>query len=86
MGKSCCQFTVGNNKSYQNKKGEWIKEVTFFDVTAWENLVPKCTKLKKGNRVFISGKLKRYDWKTKQGEARVKYYIEGKEINSFEPR
>ena len=83
-GRAFCQFTIGNNKNYKNKEGKWVKEVHFFDITAWENLAKKCNNLKKGNRVFVSGRLKRYDWKNEEGKSKVKYYIEGKEINFFD--
>lgn len=82
-GQVLCQFTIGNNRNYRTPKGKWMREVNFFDLLAREDLAEKCSRFKKGNRVFVSGSLKRHDWTDKTGISQVKYYIEIKDIDVF---
>jgi single-strand DNA-binding protein len=60
-GKKFCHFSVASNEGVgkKDKEGNNIKETTWFNVTCTGNLVNVATNfLKKGDSVFIRGKLK----------------------------
>lgn len=61
-GKSVCNFSIANNR-YFKKDNKQHKEVSFFDVEAWNGLADNCnTYLKKGRGVRIVGRLKQDRW------------------------
>lgn len=70
-GKQITHFSLAYNSAF--KKGEdWIKEVSYFDVTAWGN--DAASALRKGDRVYIEGKLKQDRWE-KDGKTNSKVGI-----------
>lgn len=62
-GKSVANFTVAASNTYTTANGE-VKEMTsFVSCVAWGKLGEACEKLKKGDRVFVSGR-----WTTRSYE------------------
>lgn len=63
-GAAVASFGVATNRSYV-VDGERKEEVDFHKVVAWNKLAELCSQLlKKGSRVFISGRLQYREWET----------------------
>ena len=63
-GAAVCTFGMATNRSYM-VDGERREEVDFHRLVAWNKLAEICNQLlKKGTRVFISGRLQYREWET----------------------
>ena len=69
-GAAVCTFGIATNRSYVTD-GERREEVDFHRLVAWNKLAELCNQLlKKGNRVFISGRLQYREWEGQDGQKR----------------
>lgn len=69
-GAAVCTFGVATNRSYV-QDGERKEEVDFHRLVAWNKLAELCNQLlKKGNKVFISGRLQYREWEAEGGQKR----------------
>jgi len=77
-GMSVCDFSIAVNND-RKKDGQEIKEVSFFNCTAWskggELIAQYCNK---GDRIGIEGRLKQESWEDQDGKKRsnVKIIVE----------
>lgn len=76
-GKGVAGFAVATNRRYQDQSGAWVDgEVEFHEVVVWDRLAEGCNKaLKKGDRVFVSGRLQTRSWEAQDGAKRSKTEI-----------
>jgi single-strand DNA-binding protein len=69
-GAAVCSFGIATNRSYVIE-GERREEVDFHRLVAWNKLGELCNQLlKKGNKVFVSGRLQYREWETPEGQKR----------------
>jgi single-strand DNA-binding protein len=69
-GAAVCTFGLATNRTYVTE-GEKKEEVDFHRLVAWNKLAELCNQLlKKGNRVFISGRLQTRSWEGQDGQSR----------------
>ena len=69
-GAAVCNFGVATNRTYV-QDGERKEEVDFHRLVAWNKLAELCNQLlKKGNRVFISGRMQYREWEGQDGQKR----------------
>ena len=79
-GKGIASFGLAVNRRYQ-QNGEWQEKVSFFNVTAWDQLGENAAaSLTKGTRVMVSGRLQTRSWETDQGEKRSKVEVLADEV------
>lgn len=70
-GAAVCTFGVATNRTYVSE-GERKEEVDFHRLVAWNKLAELCNQLlKKGHRVFISGRLQTRSWEAADGQTRT---------------
>ncbi|HHT79015.1 MAG TPA: single-stranded DNA-binding protein [Actinobacteria bacterium] len=68
-GLAITDLRIAVNKRWRDKDGNENENVDFFNVTAWNRLAENCAgKLKKGDRVIISGRLNHRSFDTKDGK------------------
>lgn len=69
-GAAVCTIGIATNRTYVSD-GEKKEEVDFHRLVAWNKLAELCSQLlKKGNRVFISGRLQNRSWEGQDGQTR----------------
>lgn len=69
-GAGVCTFGIATNRTYVSD-GERKEEVDFHRVVAWNKLAELCSQLmKKGTKVFISGRLQYREWEPQEGGKR----------------
>ncbi len=74
-------FTMATSEKWTTGSGEKRNAVEWHDVIAWDSLGNTViTYLKKGDAVYVEGKLKRSSWTTTNGETRYKTYIVAHQI------
>lgn len=70
-GAAVCTFGMATNRTYVTE-GERKEEVDFHRLVAWNKLAELCNQLlKKGNKVFISGRLQTRSWEAQDGTTRT---------------
>lgn len=69
-GTAVATFSIATNRSFVSD-GERREEVDFHRVVAWNKLAELCSQLlKKGNRIFVSGRLQNRSWEGQDGQQR----------------
>ena len=54
-------FSLATNENYRDSNGEWQKETQWHTIRVFTNTGYAHDKLKKGDRVYVEGKLKSYE-------------------------
>lgn len=81
-GTAVATFGVATNRAWKTPEGEKKEEVEFHDVVVWGKLAELANQyLKKGNGVFIVGRLKTRSWDGQDGVKRHKTEIIASEMN-----
>lgn len=69
-GAAVCTFGLATNRTYVTE-GEKKEEVDFHRLVAWNKLAELCSQLlKKGVKVFVSGRLQTRSWDGQDGQTR----------------
>ena len=64
-------FSLATTESYTNKQGERVNQTEWHNVVLWRGLADIAEKyLKKGNSVYIEGKIVTRKWEDKDGNTR----------------
>ena len=80
-GKKLAKFSVATNETYQNSKGEKVKETQWHNLIAWGKIAEIAEKyLTKGSEVAIEGKLVNRNYEDKEGN---KKYVTEIQINEL---
>ncbi len=75
-GSKVAQIRVATTESYKNKNGEKVEETEWHRIDLWEGLAGVTEQfLKKGDSVYIEGKLKSEKWTDSSGVERFSYKI-----------
>ncbi len=70
-GTKMARFSVATNESYKDKSGEWQTLTEWHNIVLWRSLAERAEReLKKGNMVYIDGKLTTRKWSDKDGQDR----------------
>lgn len=71
-GASVANFTLATSESYKDRNsGERVTHTEWHNVVLWRGLAEVAEKyLKKGNQVYIEGKLRTRSWEDKDGNTR----------------
>lgn len=72
-GTSVGSFTLATNESYKDKSGQKVEETTWHNIVLWRNVAEIAEKyVKKGDLLYLEGKIKNRSWEDKDGQ---KHYI-----------
>lgn len=80
-GKKVAKVSIATNENYRDKDGEWQTQTEWHDLVMWGILAERAEKdLKKGDQIYIEGKLTHRKWQDaennnrKSTEVVVSYY------------
>lgn len=80
-GRAVCNFSMATNESYKNRQGERVDTAEFHNIVLWSPLAEIAEKyLKKGDQVYIEGKITTRSWDDQQGNKRYTTEIVGREM------
>ena len=75
-GQSVVNFGVATNLIWTNASGEKQKKTEYHNIVAWRKLADICAQyLKKGNKVYIEGRLQTREWQGQDGVKRQRTEI-----------
>lgn len=77
-GQQVVNFSMATNESYQDKGGNWQQKTEWHDITAWGSLVDRAIKLKKGDLLYLEGKIQNRSYQDKQGNNQKDYRVVAK--------
>lgn len=82
QGSSVCTLNMATTESYKDKNsGEWKDTTEWHRITLWDSLADTANKyLKKGNKVYIEGKLKTRSYDDKDGVKRYVTEVQGQSL------
>jgi single-strand DNA-binding protein len=67
-GRAVATFTMATNRTWNTSDGERHLETDWFNIVTWGNLAEICKQhLKKGQQVFVEGRLQTRRWEDKEG-------------------
>jgi single-strand DNA-binding protein len=67
QGTAVAKFSLATSERYKDKQGEWQERTDWHNVVIWERLAEIAGEyLKKGNKVYIEGRLQTRSWDDKQ--------------------
>ena len=77
-GAVTAKFSLATSETYKNKNGEKITTTEWHNIVLWRGLAEVAEKfLKKGNQIYLEGKIKTRTWDDKDGVKRYTTEIEG---------
>jgi single-strand DNA-binding protein len=86
-GQAVTQFTVATNRNYRDQQGEWQKETEWFRVVVWGPQAERAAEnLRKGNKVYIEGRIQTRQWEDQTGQKRYTTELVANQVSSLERR
>jgi single-strand DNA-binding protein len=80
-GTPVTSFSVATSRSWTNSEGERCEETEWFNVVAWSNLAEICKQhLRKGQQVYIEGRLQTRQWEDHEGRKRYRTELVANEM------
>jgi single-strand DNA-binding protein len=70
-GSAVAKFNIATTETYTNKNGERVDNTEWHRIELWEGLAKVAEKyLRKGNQVYIEGRIRTDNWTDKDGQQR----------------
>ena len=86
-GQAVTQFTVAVNRNYKDAAGEWQEETEWFRVVAWGPTGERAAEyLRKGNKVFVEGRMQTRQWEGQDGQKRYTTELIADRVQNLERR
>lgn len=80
-GRPVTSFSVATSRSWNTAEGERRTETDWFNIVAWANLAEICNQyLKKGQQVYIEGRLQTRRWEDEEGNKRSATEVVAREM------
>jgi len=77
-GSVVANFNIATSETYTNKNGERVDQTEWHRIELWDRLAQIAEQyLKKGNQVYIEGRLRTENWTDKDGQPRSRVSIRG---------
>lgn len=86
-GQMVANIGIATNRQWKNQAGEKQEEVEFHNVTLWAKLAEIAGQyLKKGQKVYVEGRLRTSSWENDQGAKQYKTEIVGSDLIMLSPK
>lgn len=71
-GSTVARFNIATSEAYTNKGGERVEQTEWHRIELWDRLAQIAEKyLRKGNSVYIEGRIRSENWTDKEGQQRT---------------
>lgn len=81
QGTPVTSFSMAVSRSWKTADGQAREETEWFRITAWRKLAETCNEyLRKGNRVYIEGRLSTHEYQGTDGTNRMSLEVEASEM------
>ncbi len=80
-GALVARFSIATSETYTNKEGQKVENTDWHNVVLWRGLASVAEKyLKKGNKVYIEGKLRNRQYEDKDGNKKYTTEVEATDM------
>lgn len=80
-GDAVCNFSIATSESWKDKNGERNEKTEWHNITLFRKQAEAAAQyLKKGNSVYIEGKISTRKWQDKDGKDRISFDIIGSQM------
>jgi single-strand DNA-binding protein len=79
-GSAVTRFSIAVNERYRDKSGADQEKTHYVDVNVWRDMAESCGELKKGDAVFVIGRLVNDNWTDQDGNKRYTTRVEGSRV------
>lgn len=80
-GRAVANFSIATNETYKNKQGDKVTNTEWHNVVLWSPLAEIAEKyMKKGDQVYIEGKITTRSWDDQDGNKRYTTEVVGREL------
>jgi single-strand DNA-binding protein len=80
-GRAVTNFSVATSRNWTSAEGQRRSETEWFNVIAWGQLAEICNQyLKKGQQVYVEGRLQTRKWEDEQGNKRSSTEVVAREM------
>ena len=70
-GIAVANFSLATTENYKNKEGERVSQTEWHNIVFWRGLAEVAEKyLKKGDSIYVEGKIRTRKWEDKEGNTR----------------
>jgi single-strand DNA-binding protein len=77
-GTAVANFPLATSESYTDKNGERVSTTDWHNVVLWRKLAEVCEKyLKKGDKIYVEGRLKTRSWQDQEGNTKYTTEVVG---------
>ena len=85
--RSVANFPLATSETYKNRDGEKIETTEWHNIVLWNKLAEIAEKfLKKGDKLFVEGRIRTRKWEDKDGNTRYTTEINGDNMTMLSPR
>lgn len=85
-GETVANFGLATNRVWNDREGQRQQAVEYHNIVAWRKLADICGQyLKKGNRVYIEGRLQTRQWEGQDGIKRYRTEIIARDLIMLTP-
>jgi single-strand DNA-binding protein len=75
-------FSLATSETYKNKEGEKTTHTEWHNIVLWRGLAEVAENyLKKGNTIYLEGRIRRREYEDKEGQKKFIYEIIGDNMN-----
>jgi single-strand DNA-binding protein len=86
-GRPVTTFSVATSRNWTTAEGERRSETEWFNIVAWGSLAEICSQyLKKGQQVYVEGRLQTRHWEDDQGNKRNATEVVAREMTMLSER
>ncbi|MFA8300464.1 MAG: single-stranded DNA-binding protein [Hyphomicrobiales bacterium] len=81
-GAKVATFRMATTEFYKNKEGQRVEHTEWHSIVMWRNLADICEKyVRKGDQLYVEGRIRTRQWEDKDGNKRYTTEIEGLNMN-----
>jgi single-strand DNA-binding protein len=86
-GRPVTAFSLAVSRSWLSAEGERREETEWFNIVAWGELAERCNKyLRKGERIYIEGRLQTRSWESADGQKHSRTEVVAHELLMLDGR
>ncbi len=75
-GAAVARFSLATDENRKGQDGQWHQETTWHNIVVWGQSAERAAEsLKKGNLIYLEGKISMRDWEDKEGQKRTAFEI-----------
>ncbi len=79
-GSAVTRFSIAVNERFRDRNGQDQERTHYVDINVWRELAEVSAELKKGDPVFVVGRLVNDSWQDKEGNRRYATRVEGSRV------